>query len=127
MAMPGLSPGSEVSTSSSACVPPVELPITTGLLTDSACSPAIGGRGAAAVAPAAARGALRPARGRERAAVLSVWSSSRRESSRNCLSPNRGLATTATAPADKASSAMRLPSVVSVEQITVGMGDSSIT
>jgi len=39
MAMPGTSAGRAVSTTSSACVPPVELPITTGLLTLSACSP----------------------------------------------------------------------------------------
>jgi hypothetical protein len=57
MAMPGLSAGSDSSTCSMACVPPVELPITTGLLTDSACS-----RWPAAVAAGRAAGAA--ARGR---------------------------------------------------------------
>jgi hypothetical protein len=66
-----------------ACVPPVELPNTTGLLTDSACSPAIGGAGARALTPAP--GAAGAARGRKRATAFSVCTSSRRESSRNCF------------------------------------------
>ena len=113
-----------------ACVPPVELPSTTGLLTDSACRPASGGRAAGlamAAPPAARRGIAAWLRGRERAAAFSVCTSSRRDSSRNCFSPSRGLDTTATAPADSASSAISLPWVVSVEQITVGMGQSAIS
>jgi hypothetical protein len=61
-------------------------------------------------------------RGRDRAAVFSVWIISWRESSMCCFRPSLGLASTATAPALNASSATLLPSVESVEQITVGMG-----
>jgi hypothetical protein len=72
MAMPGLSAGSASRTCSMACVPPVELPITTGLLTDSACRPwqrrASGGHAWLAAALPAAR-----ERGCDRAASFSAW------------------------------------------------------
>jgi hypothetical protein len=112
------------STCSIACVPPVELPITTGLLTDSACSPAMPGGRCARRAPAPVPRGCQRARNAGASAPRSSASgiSSRRESSRNCLSPSRGLATMATAPAASASSATLLPSVVSVEQMTVGIG-----
>lgn len=65
----------------------------------------------------------RRAQRQDLAAAFGVWTISRRESSRNCFSPSLGFASTATAPpAANASSAILLPSVESVEQITVGMG-----
>jgi argininosuccinate synthase len=62
IAMPGLSAGQAAAPISIACVPPVELPITTGLLTDSACRPAMANR--RATPPCGRRPALRavPAR-----------------------------------------------------------------
>ena len=121
MAMPGASPGKLVSTSSNAWVPPVELPITTGLFMAKACiDDNTGAR--TVIARAAGSVALVRTRGRERAAVFSARIMSRRESSMYCLSPSLGLAMTEMAPADKASSATLLPSVDRVEQITVGIG-----
>ena len=87
------------------------------------CVVGLGGSGLACLTEAMALGATRvigvdatgiaagaagravPWRGRERAASFKAWTSSRRESSRNCFRPRRGLATTATAPAASASSA----------------------
>jgi hypothetical protein len=72
MAMPGASAGRLVSTNSNACVPPVELPITTGLFIAKACTElSTGGRLTTALATATSEPPGRT-RGLDLAAVLSV-------------------------------------------------------
>jgi hypothetical protein len=125
MAMPGLSAGSDSSTCSMAWVPPVELPITTGLLTDRACSRLPAAVAAGRAAGAVLRdGALR--RGRERAA------SSAPASVRGASLPGTASAPAAAWPPRPPRRRPARPAhngchrVDSVEQITVGIGDSAI-
>src|SRR5258706_7001319 len=119
--MPGETRGRAESTTSRAWVPPVDVPIATtrcvvclkasmlGGAASNVAATRVGGARLAVFARAAAR------------------TTSRRlfeASSRNSFIPSLGLVTMAKAPADRACMVVSAPAVVSVEQITTGVGRS---
>ncbi len=130
--MPGLSTGSALSTASSACVPPVDVPSATtrsvvslmarwGAPDDKmASADSLAGIGAAL-------GAAAILRTRAWAAALTTAMRSSDSSSRYCLRLTLGLATMLTAPAAMACIVVSAPCGVSVEQITTGVGRSAMS
>ena len=128
--MPGQTRGSAVSTTSSACVPPVEVPMATTLSV--VCAIAWFWPPAARMTSAESFGGLALSGASGRAgprrlrlaldAALIAWISSPALSSRNWRSAVFGLVTMAKAPAASTCIAVSEPRSVSVEQMTTGVG-----
>ncbi len=126
MTMPGESTRSCLSTSSSAWVPPVDVPSAT---TRSVVVRALAAGSAGRAGDAGdAAGVLRATvtRGRVAAACWICLMRSLESCNRLSFRPSRALVNTPTAPAAKASRVMAAPASVNVEQMIVGVGRSAI-
>ena len=125
--IPGHTRGSAVRTASSACVPPVEVPRATTCSVVCAMASWRGACGSAADGPDAPPAGATVRLGRARAASRMMRLNSAACPCRKSRSPNVGLVTKETAPADSAAIVVLAPFSVRVEQITTGVGRSAIS